>query len=114
VLPGEVAILKHAPRTATCLAETDLVVLSMDRQAFNEVLAPLVQHTMELNGLVNREVIASIPVFKKLSEKLKHSIADKMEPALYSKGEYIVKQGSRGSSFFIVVHVSLYFLRDLE
>lgn len=38
---GEIALLRDTPRAANVIAKTELVVASIDRQAFKRLLGPL-------------------------------------------------------------------------
>ena len=44
----------------------------------------------------------SIPMFSSLPEEEVHRIADLLEEEVYEYGEYIVRQGSMGDTFYIV------------
>lgn len=44
----------------------------------------------------------SVPIFKKLPEDTLIKISDVLEECSYHKGDYIIRQGARGDTFFII------------
>lgn len=44
----------------------------------------------------------SVPTFKDLSEDTLIKISDVLEECYYRKGDYIIRQGARGDTFFII------------
>lgn len=45
---------------------------------------------------------SSVPIFKDLPEDTLIKISDVLEECYYQKGDYIVRQGARGDTFFII------------
>lgn len=43
-----------------------------------------------------------MPIFKKLPEDTLIKISDVLEETFYQQGDYIVRQGARGDTFFII------------
>lgn len=46
--------------------------------------------------------ICSVPIFKDLQEEILIKISDVLEEMHYEPGDYIVRQGARGDTFFII------------
>lgn len=46
--------------------------------------------------------IYSVPIFKNLQEDTLIKISDVLEETHYQQGDYIVRQGARGDTFFII------------
>jgi len=44
----------------------------------------------------------SVPIFKNQPEDILIKISDVLEETFYQKGDYIVRQGARGDTFFII------------
>ena len=44
----------------------------------------------------------SVPIFKDLPEDTLIKISDVLEECYYRKGDYIIRQGARGDTFFII------------
>lgn len=49
-----------------------------------------------------QQSIFSVPIFKKLPEDTLIKISDVLEETFYQQGDYIVRQGARGDTFFII------------
>lgn len=45
---------------------------------------------------------SSVPIFKNLPEDTLIKISDVLEETFYSHGDYIIRQGARGDTFFII------------
>lgn len=95
---GELAILYNCTRTATIKALTDTKVWTLDRASFQAI--------MMNTGIVRQsqylKFLRSVPEFKCLDKKEILKIADVLQEDYYSKGEYILRQGSTGDTFFII------------
>ncbi|XP_051972102.1 cGMP-dependent protein kinase 1-like isoform X2 [Xyrauchen texanus] len=95
---GELAILYNCTRTATVTALTDIKLWAIDRQGFQTIMmrTGLLKHSNYM------EFLRSVPSFKTLTEDVLSKIADVLEETQYSDGDYIVRQGATGDTFFII------------
>ncbi|XP_077284453.1 cGMP-dependent protein kinase for [Arctopsyche grandis] len=95
---GELAILYNCKRTATIKAATDCRLWAIERQCFQTI--------MMRTGLIRQaeytDFLKSVPIFKKLPEDTLIKISDVLEETHYQQGDYIVRQGARGDTFFII------------
>jgi len=95
---GELAILYNCQRTATIKAATDCKLWAIERQCFQTI--------MMRTGLVKQteysSFLKSVPSFKNLPEETLIKIADVLEEYSYKEGEYIIRQGAVGDTFFII------------
>lgn len=95
---GELAILYHCQRTATITAVTDCKLWAVERQCFQTI--------MMRTGLIRQaeysDFLKSVPIFKNLPEDTLCKISDVLEECYYQKGDYIIRQGARGDTFFII------------
>ncbi|XP_076364771.1 cGMP-dependent protein kinase 1-like [Tachypleus tridentatus] len=95
---GELAILYNCTRTATVTAIMDCKLWAIERQCFQTI--------MMRTGLVRQaeytNFLKSVPTFRKLNEETLIKIADVLEETSYHKGDYIIRQGARGDTFFII------------
>ncbi|XP_022780827.1 cGMP-dependent protein kinase 1-like [Stylophora pistillata] len=119
---GELAILYKCPRTASVKAESDVKVWSIDRQTFQTIM----MKTGMLKQQEHIEFLKSVPWLAKYGEDLLCKVADVIEEAFYDEGEYIIRQGARGDTFFIIkkgevevtqranVHAEPNFIRTLK
>lgn len=68
---GERALMTHEPRAANVTAETDVTLIALDRQAFDDQLGSLrevIDHNMSMR------VLQSIPMLKVLSPNEKEKL----------------------------------------
>lgn len=95
---GELAILYNCTRTATVTALSDCRLWAIERQCFQTI--------MMRTGLVRQaqytDFLKSVPTFRKLKEDMLIKIADVLEETTYKYGDYIIRQGARGDTFFII------------
>jgi cGMP-dependent protein kinase len=95
---GELAILYHCQRTATIKAATDCKLWAIERQCFQTI--------MMRTGLIRQaeytDFLKSVPIFKNLPEDTLIKISDVLEETFYANGDYIIRQGARGDTFFII------------
>ncbi|KAG8187609.1 hypothetical protein JTE90_029609 [Oedothorax gibbosus] len=95
---GELAILYNCTRTATVTALSDCRLWAIERQCFQTI--------MMRTGLVRQaqytDFLKSVPTFRKLKEEMLIKIADVLEETTYKYGDYIIRQGARGDTFFII------------
>ncbi|XP_055295804.1 cGMP-dependent protein kinase, isozyme 2 forms cD5/T2 isoform X1 [Sitodiplosis mosellana] len=95
---GELAILYNCQRTATITANTDCKLWAIERQCFQTI--------MMRTGLIRQaeytEFLRSVPIFKSFPEETLIKISDVLEETHYNQGDYIVRQGARGDTFFII------------
>ncbi|XP_066954964.1 cGMP-dependent protein kinase, isozyme 2 forms cD4/T1/T3A/T3B isoform X3 [Macrobrachium rosenbergii] len=95
---GELAILYNCKRTATIKAATGCKLFAIDRKCFQTI--------MMRTGLIRQaeytNFLKSVPTFQALQEETLIKIADVLEETYYSQGDYIIRQGARGDTFFII------------
>uniref|UniRef100_A0A3P8U0Q4 cGMP-dependent protein kinase n=1 Tax=Amphiprion percula TaxID=161767 RepID=A0A3P8U0Q4_AMPPE len=95
---GELAILYNCTRTATVTALTDIKLWAIDRQDFQTI--------MMRTGLIKysqyTDFLRSVPSFQSLAEDVLSKLADALEENRYSDGDYIIRQGATGDTFFII------------
>uniref|UniRef100_A0AAZ3Q4M6 cGMP-dependent protein kinase n=1 Tax=Oncorhynchus tshawytscha TaxID=74940 RepID=A0AAZ3Q4M6_ONCTS len=95
---GELAILYNCTRTATVTALTDIKLWAIDRQGFQTIMmrTGLIKHSQYM------EFLRSVPSFQSLPEDVLSKVADVLEETHYSEGDYIIRQGATGDTFFII------------
>jgi len=95
---GELAILYNCQRTATIKAATDCKLWAIERACFQTI--------MMRTGLIKQSeytaFLKSVPTFVHLPEETLIKIADVLEEYSYKEGEYIIRQGAVGDTFFII------------
>ncbi|EAR86860.2 CAMP-dependent kinase, regulatory protein (macronuclear) [Tetrahymena thermophila SB210] len=95
---GELALLYNAPRAATIIAKTDCILFSLDRPTFNHIVKDAAAKKREKYEafLSKVEILHDMIPYERLQ------IADALHSHKFSKGDYIVKEGENGNSFFIL------------
>ncbi|KAM9476770.1 cGMP-dependent protein kinase 1a isoform 1-T1 [Clarias gariepinus] len=95
---GELAILYNCTRTATVKTLTNVKLWAIDRQCFQTIMmrTGLIKHAEYMDFL------KSVPTFHSLPEEILSKLADVLEETHYEDGDYIIRQGARGDTFFII------------
>lgn len=95
---GELAILYNCTRTATVTALTDIKLWAIDRHIFQTIMmrTGLIKHSQYTDFL------SSVPFFQTLPEDVLSKLADGLEETHYNDGDYIIRQGATGDTFFII------------
>ncbi|XP_059809557.1 cGMP-dependent protein kinase 1-like [Hypanus sabinus] len=95
---GELAILYNCTRTATVKALTNIKLWAIDRQCFQTIM----MRTGLIKHIEHTELLRSVPTFQDLQEDVLSKLADVLEETHYEEGDYIVRQGASGDTFFII------------
>jgi len=95
---GELAILYNCKRTATIKAASDCKLWAIERQCFQTIM----MRTGLIRQAEHTAFLKSVPTFVNLPEDTLIKIADVLEETSYKPGEYIVRQGAYGDTFFII------------
>ncbi|XP_059421810.1 cGMP-dependent protein kinase 1a isoform X2 [Carassius carassius] len=95
---GELAILYNCTRTATVRTVTSVKLWAIDRQCFQTIMmrTGLIKHAEYM------ELLKSVLTFRALPEQILSKLADVLEETHYEDGDYIIRQGARGDTFFII------------
>lgn len=119
---GELAVLYNCTRTATIRAKTPCKLWTIDRAVFQAIM----MRTGMQRQQEHLEFLQSVTVLKQIPLDSLAKIADVLEEAFYDEGEYIIRQGARGDTFFILkkgnvdvtmkasVHAEPTFVRSLK
>ncbi|PAV87173.1 hypothetical protein WR25_02385 isoform F [Diploscapter pachys] len=98
IVMGELAILYNCTRTASVQALTDVQLWVLDRSVFQMITQRLGMERH--NQLMN--FLTKVSIFENLSEDRISKIADVMDQDYYAAGHYIIRQGEKGDTFFII------------
>lgn len=95
---GELALLYNAPRAATIDARTSSTLLALDRETFNNVVKEAVIKRRQLY----EEFLRKIELFDSLNTYEKDKICDCLQSKVYQDGEFIIKEGEEGNTFYCI------------
>mmetsp|Transcript_26290 Transcript_26290/g.44354 ORF Transcript_26290/g.44354 Transcript_26290/m.44354 type:complete len:1053 (-) Transcript_26290:234-3392(-) len=98
---GELALMYDKPRAATIIALEDGVLWALDRNVFKFA----VLRTQNIRNVIIK-TLRKVKLFQSLNATQIQRLADLMITVDYSDGEYIITQGAKGESFFIIVEGS--------
>ncbi|MCB1307625.1 MAG: cyclic nucleotide-binding domain-containing protein, partial [Leptospiraceae bacterium] len=56
---------------------------------------------------LNRDVIEKVPIFKGASDDLIRQLVLKLQPAVYTPGDYVFRKGESGSTMFFIIRGSV-------
>ncbi|NXL83185.1 KGP2 kinase, partial [Alectura lathami] len=95
---GELAILYNCTRTASVKAITDVKTWALDREVFQNIMRVTAQARQEQY----RTFLRSVSLLKNLPEDKLTKIMDCLEVEYYGKGDYVIREGEEGNTFFII------------
>ncbi|KAK0135487.1 cGMP-dependent protein kinase 2 [Merluccius polli] len=95
---GELAILYNCTRTASVKAMSSALTWALDREAFQNIM----RRTAETRHQQYRNFLRSVSLLANLPEDKLSKIVDCLEVEYYDKGEYVIREGEEGSTFYII------------
>ncbi|CAC5402187.1 cAMP-dependent protein kinase catalytic subunit,cAMP-dependent protein kinase type 2,Putative serine/threonine-protein kinase PRKY,cGMP-dependent protein kinase 2,cAMP-dependent protein kinase type 3,cAMP-dependent protein kinase catalytic subunit gamma,Ribosomal protein S6 kinase beta-1,cAMP-dependent protein kinase catalytic subunit alpha,Ribosomal protein S6 kinase beta,Protein kinase 3,cGMP-dependent protein kinase, isozyme 2 forms cD5/T2,Serine/threonine-protein kinase sck2,cGMP-dependent protein kina len=95
---GELAILYNCTRTASVRALTDIRVWVLDRRVFQAIMMKTGLQRQE----ENIKFLRSVPLLQNLPTDKLAKIADVLEVDFYHEGDFIIREGAVGDTFFII------------
>ena len=108
---GELALLYHAPRAATCIVSSadPAILYRVDQKTFRYILQTQTHHADK----IKRDLLKAIPFLKELDESDLGKLADNMTPRPFNKGDVLVKKGDVGDAFYVIREGKVA-VRDIE
>jgi len=96
---GELALLYKCPRSATVRAtDRNTSLFRVNERTFTIMMHSETKKSEE----EKRQLLRSVPFLSALGSEDITRLCSLMGPVLFSTGDYIVRKGDRGSSFFII------------
>ncbi|XP_054467302.1 cGMP-dependent protein kinase 1 [Anoplopoma fimbria] len=95
---GELALFYNCTHTYSVSAQTDSKLWVIDRKSYQTILMQ-----SGLNSLSHSmELLISVPFLQSLPEDVIMKMSDLMDETHYSEGDYIIRQGATGDTFYII------------
>jgi CRP-like cAMP-binding protein len=103
---GEMALLTCSPRCCSVTAKTDVVLLKLEKDDFEEIVridfsfSRMLEHRTQNYSQFNQLKI--LQPFALLQPEKMAMITDKLEEKKYASGEKIITQGEKGNLYYII------------
>ena len=107
---GELALLYNAPRAASIKAVTDCTLLALDRETFNAIVKDAEIHRRERF----EQALSRVELLESMDPYERTKLGDVMKIEKYKAGDYIIKQGEEGNTFYIVEEGKAYATKILQ
>ncbi|KAL6465606.1 hypothetical protein MHYP_G00257390 [Metynnis hypsauchen] len=95
---GELAILYNCTRTASVKAASNVRTWVLDREVFHNIM----RMTAEARHEQHRSFLRSVSLLANLPEDKLTKIVDCLEVEYYDKGDYVIREGEEGNTFYII------------
>ncbi|CAD8202308.1 unnamed protein product [Paramecium pentaurelia] len=95
---GELALMYHAPRSASVQAIGDCGFWVLERKKFRKAVEDIQQKAYE----TNRKFLDQVKFFDFMTEEQRDSIANVLITLKFKQGELIVNEGDMANSFYII------------
>ena len=95
---GELALLTNAPRKATVLAQTEVLLLECSIQTFQKYLG----HLNDLTDMWKIEKLAKVPLLSNLTREELSSLSGCLVDKTHESGDIVFREGDAGDSFCII------------
>jgi CRP-like cAMP-binding protein len=100
---GELALLRDAPRNATCRATVPTDLLSLSRKDFDQLVRARFGLREKLDrSLARAELLRRTPLFAELDGQQVKWIAAQLREQLVPAGTVLIRQGEPGASFYLI------------
>jgi putative peptide zinc metalloprotease protein len=100
---GELALLRDAPRSATCHAIVPTDVLSLSRQDFDRLVKARFALREKVDACIARvDLLRRMPLFAELESQQVQLVAATMKEDAYETGQVIIRQGEIGDTFYVI------------
>jgi CRP-like cAMP-binding protein len=103
---GEMALLTCSPRTCSIFAKSDVILLKLSKNEFEEVVnmdyafSQILEHRVQSYAQFHR--IKTLQPFALLQPEKMAMIKDKLKEEKYVSGENILTQGEKGDVYYII------------
>jgi cAMP-dependent protein kinase regulator len=95
---GELAIMYNAPRAATCTAQNDCKLWTLDRNSFRLIVVAAAMQKRE----TYHAFLVRVPILQTLTEMEMMAFADALLEEEYQDGQVVCNEGEDGDYFYII------------
>jgi putative peptide zinc metalloprotease protein len=100
---GEVALLRDAPRNATCRATLPTELLALSRSDFDQLVKGRIVLRDKLDRSVARaELLRRVPLFDELDGAQIQAVASQLQEEAFEAGDVIIREGDIGDKFYVI------------
>ena len=103
---GEMALITHAPRTATATAATVVEYFELGREEVAQLSQYQPKVLQELVDYCRRRLLLNLlrtsPLFAQFDEESRSRLLEKFQTVSFSSGEEIIAQGNPGTGLFVM------------
>jgi cAMP-dependent protein kinase regulator len=97
---GELSLMYSQPRAATIKAKSPCTLWALDRVTFRRIII----NSSSGKAKVYKSMLDKVKILDSLNAREKAELADALvETRQFNDGEYIITQGERGDSFYIIM-----------
>ncbi|TYZ60991.1 hypothetical protein PybrP1_005346 [[Pythium] brassicae (nom. inval.)] len=96
---GELALLYNCPRAATIRATSGCILWTVERTMFRRIMAT----TASATQLARVNFLKNVELLQRLSNNQLQKVAAALKLQRFSDGDYIIRQGEDGNTFYIIV-----------
>lgn len=96
---GELALLYNAPRAATIQAKTDCTLFELDRNTFTHIVKDSAQKKRDQY----EDFLSKVELLESMADYERAKIADCIKETTFASGEFIIKEGEEGDTFYILI-----------
>ena len=105
---GELSLFYNTPRAASIASKTDSVLFSLDRATFNFIVKQsAVKRREKFEEFLNK-----IEIFNSLDYYEKCKISDVLNSQVFTKGEFIIREGEHSDKFYLILEGQAEALKD--
>jgi len=95
---GELALLYNAPRAASIKAIVECTLFVLDRETFNNIVKEAtIQRTEKFE-----QILSKIELLETMDPYERSKIADVAQTVHVKKGDYVIKEGEKGTVFYFL------------
>ena len=95
---GELAQLYNAPRAATIKANEESILFSLDRACFNNI----VKEAAMKKRVQYETFLSKVAILESQDSYEKTKICDCLQSMKFKPGDYVIREGEYGNTFFLV------------